>query len=244
MHRRVTLISGLVAAITGCGDNDHIDDHLRPFFDWNGQSTVGSIEIDARDASNDEPMLRMMPKPMHPSAVLMLYGHVPGQSVSLDTIETVLATARDQQLELLTFADLAEGGEPRSGISLSFDDNSVDEWFGMLDLLERYDAHVTFFVTKYAEMTGDQKAKLHALADAGNSIEAHGKEHLHGVDYVAAHGLEAYLEDEVRPSIEVLRADGFTPRAFAYPYGERTREMDDAIAELLPVVRGISTFPH
>jgi len=238
------IVTFAVAIAAGCGDNTHLDDHLPPFYDWNGQSAVGAVEIDSRDSTNDQPMLDMIPRPRHPGGVAMFYGHVPGQSVSLVMIETMLSRARDAGLEFLTFADLADGGDPRCGISLSFDDNSVDEWFGLLDLFARYDARATFFVTKYDQMTDDQKAKLHALADAGNSIEAHGKSHVHGVDYVDAHGLTAYIEDEVRPSIEELRADGFTPRAFAYPYGERTPEMDGAITELVPIVRGISSFPR
>jgi hypothetical protein len=231
-------------ALAACGDNIHEGDHLSPFFHWKDQTRVGAAEIDTLDDSTDTPMLQMMPKPRHPDSVVMLYGHVPGQTVSFDLLENLLANAQADGLAFFTFADLAAGGDPRPGLCLSFDDDSVDAWFGLGDLFAKYGAKASFFVTRYDGLTPTQKDELHALAAAGNSIEAHGKNHIHGIDYVTAHGIEAYLDDEVIPSIEVLRADGFDPVAFAYPYGERTNEMDDAVTEHIQLVRGISGTPH
>ena len=236
--------SALLIALAACGDNIHAGDHLSPFFHWRDQTQVGAAEIDTLDASTDAPMLQMMPKLRHPDSVVMLYAHVPGQTVSFDTLEAVLANAQADGLSFFTFADLAAGGYPRPGLCLSFDDDSIDAWFGLGDLFAKYGAHASFFVTRYQSFTPAQKDELQALAAAGNSIEAHGKNHIHGIGYVSAHGIEAYLKDEVIPSIEMLRADGFDPVAFAYPYGERTNEMDDAITELVPIVRGISGTPH
>ena len=49
--------------------------------------------------------------------------------------------------------------------------------------------------------------------------EAHGTTHANAIDYIAAHGLNGYLRDEIEPSTAALTADGFAPVAFAYPYG-------------------------
>ena len=64
--------------------------------------------------------------------------------------------------------------------------------------------------------------------------------HLHANRYVAEHGIDAYIASEVQPSIDILRADGFAPVAFAYPYGEHTKALDDAMASHVRFVRGIS----
>ena len=231
-----------VIALAGCGDNHHFNDHLAPYFDWNDQHTVGSVEIDPF-AADDHRLLGLIPG--HPDSVVMLYGHAPGSTVSADTIEAVLAGAQAAGMPFLTYADLAAGGEARTGLCLSFDDNSFDEWFGIRDLLARYDARVTFFVTEYDEATASERAELHALADDGHDIEAHTMRHLHGIDYVGDNGIDAYLRDEVIPSLDILVADGFPrPVAFAYPYGERTDEMDAAILEHVSIVRGISSSPR
>jgi len=228
----------MVMALAGCGDNHHFNDHLAPYFDWNGQHTVGSVSIDPF-AADDPSLLGLIPG--HPGSVVMLYGHAPGSSVSVDTIEAVLAGAQAAGMPFLTYTDLAAGGDTRTGLCLSFDDNSFDAWFGIRDLLTRYDARVTFFITEYDEATPAERAELHALADDGHDIEAHTMRHLHGIDYVDENGLEAYLQDEVIPSLDILVADGFPrPVAFAYPYGERTDEMDAAILEHVSIVRGIS----
>lgn len=231
----------VVAAVAGCGDNLDTG-HLPPYF-WGGdQHEVGSIEIDNLDASTDGPTLDKMPPASHPGGVLLLYAHVPGQTVTLDTLHTFLAAARDDGLPFLTFHDLATG-DRRDGVCLSFDDNSFTEWYGIRDLLASFGAHVTFFVTEYSQATPEQRQMLHELYADGHSVEAHGVNHEHGIAYVAQHGLDAYLADEVIPSIQILRDDGFDPVAFAYPYGERTTEMDGAILDYVDLVRGISNTP-
>jgi peptidoglycan/xylan/chitin deacetylase (PgdA/CDA1 family) len=77
----------------------------------------------------------------------------------------------------------------------------------------------------------------------GHSIEAHGVHHLDAATYIADHGLAAYLDDEVQPSIDILRADGFAPVAYAHPFGSHTRELDEAIAGRIRFARSISGKP-
>ena len=56
--------------------------------------------------------------------------------------------------------------------------------------------------------------------------------HFRGPVYVEQRGLGTYMSDEIQPSIDHLRDDGFTISAFAYPYGSRTDETDRAIPDL------------
>ena len=57
------------------------------------------------------------------------------------------------------------------------------------------------------------------------------------------HGI-VYVDDEVQPSIDILRADGFTPTAFAYPHGAYSKELDEAIARRIAITRAISGHPR
>jgi hypothetical protein len=52
--------------------------------------------------------------------------------------------------------------------------------------------------------------------------------------------VRAYLDEEVLPSIDVSRADGYEVVSFAYPFGRRTTEMDESILETgsVSVLRG------
>ncbi len=50
----------------------------------------------------------------------------------------------------------------------------------------------------------------------------------------------AWMTDEVQPSIDQLRADGYTVDAFAYPYGSRTDETDRAVLDQVKIVRSVS----
>src|SRR5439155_3191160 len=103
-----------------------------------------------------------------------------------------------------------------------------------------YGAHVTFFVSRYIALEDYQHGQLHDLAADGHDIAAHTVLHLNAPLYVEDHGVAAYLDDEALPSIDVLRSDGFDVTSFAYPFGARTGELDDALLEHIPIVRSVA----
>jgi hypothetical protein len=174
--------------------------------------------------------------------VVSLYAHRPGGTVSVEMIEDLLEAALELGLASVSYGQLAAGLPPptRGGLSLSFDDAHVDEWFDMREMLATYGANVTFFVTRFDRLSDEQRDKLHQLADDGHSIEAHGLRHQNAPEYVEQHGLDAYMEEEALPSIQLLRDDGFDPVAFAYPFGSRTGELDDALLEHVQLLRSVS----
>jgi len=228
----------LVIAVAACGDNRQYDE---PFFAWDGQATVGAMALDHL-LPDDPGMFDQVDAVVGSPWVAMFYAHIPGEMSRLDTLEALIARATDDGLPMLTYRELAEG-PPRGGVSLSFDDTEVDQWMLLRPMLQKYDAHVTFFVTRYFEFTDAQKAELHQLYAEGNSIEAHGVNHVDEKKYVAQYGLEQLIAEEIVPSIEILRADGFDPHAFAHPGGAHTREIDEAILEHIDLVRSISGAP-
>jgi peptidoglycan/xylan/chitin deacetylase (PgdA/CDA1 family) len=204
---------------------------------------VGAYSLDERTGPTLEPILHRIDE--LDDDVLVLYGHTPKPNgVTPETIEAVFARAREDGVDILTFADLAKGTEKRSGIVVSFDDTEIDDWYAMRDIYKRYDAHATFFVTKYPEWTDDGRAKLHTLFAEGHSIEAHSMTHPFICPYVAAYGLDAYITNEVMPSMAVLQADGFTPVAYAFPGGSMGNAIVDDLAPMIPITRGITYLPR
>jgi peptidoglycan/xylan/chitin deacetylase (PgdA/CDA1 family) len=194
--------------------------------------TSARTSLDAIDGALDRARSR--------GEVVELYAHHPGATVPIAKLEHVLAGARDRGLAFFTYADFAHGRDAAPGLALSFDDTSIDAWFALRPLLQQYQARVTFFVSRYHFVGPEQHAELQQLAADGHAIEAHSVLHLRAPDYVEARGLNAYVHDEVDPSIQILRDEGFEVEAFAYPFGARTDELDRAIAKRVSVLRSVA----
>ena len=234
----LALVPALASCRTSLADIDEL------YFAWDDRHVLCAAGIDD-SAGNDIDSIRGgLERAADRGEVLSLYGHKPGQNpgdtVSLDRIEAVLAAAADLGMDFVTYDDLAAGGPPRAALSLSFDDAHVDEWFAMRGLLDRYGARVTFFVTRYDRLSGARRDELRALAGDGHAIEAHSLRHLVAPEYVEENGLDAYMNDEALPSIDLLRADGFDPVAYAYPFGSRTGEIDGALLEHVQLLRSVT----
>lgn len=235
-----SIVLAASVALAACGDDLARD---LPYFQWSDEHTIGAMSLDKLEP--DDPALHAwIDAARDGDWVVMFYAHDPGRAVSLDTLEAVFAHAEAAGLPFYTFAELAAGGPSRPGLCLSFDDTEVDAWFSLRELFAQYRVHVTFFVTMYARFSSEERAELHTLYADGHSIEAHGLNHLNALAYIEANGLAAYIDDEVVPSVEILRADGFSPVAYAHPGGAHTRELDAAITQHVSLVRSISGRPR
>lgn len=171
----------------------------------------------------------------HANGVKLFHGHVPGVQLKISTLERVLSEARDYGLPVIRYDQIAETHDP--AIAIAIDDNAIDDWYALRPLLAQYNAHLTFFVCRWYLQGPQQLDELRQLAADGNELEPHTVNHLQPVDYVAAHGLDAWLADEVDPSIQIMRDAGYEPKFFAYPFGARTDEMDAAMLTRVQAVR-------
>ena len=176
----------------------------------------------------------------HRGELLELYAHHPGETVPLSKIEYVLAGAQQRGLSFVTYSDIVNDTYTAPGLVLSFDDTSVDAWVSTMPLFAQYGARITFFVSRYKFLDDQSHAELHTLADAGHDIQPHSVTHQHGPEYVAANGMDAYLADEIDPSIAALVAEGFNVTTFAYPFGARTDETDQALLTRVQLLRSVS----
>lgn len=224
--------------VAGCrsdlGDLDGV------FYDGDGRIVHCAVNLDSSAGSSLASIDSALERAAERDEVVELYAHRPTLSVPLATIEHVLAGARDRNLGFVTYADFAAGTAAGPGLALSFDDSGVPYWMEARALFQRYHARVTFFVSHYAALSDDERGKVRELASDGHDIAAHSVLHLRAPSYVEAHGLRAYLDDEVLPSIEVLRDDGYAVTSYAYPFGARTEELDHAISKHVPILRSVS----
>jgi peptidoglycan/xylan/chitin deacetylase (PgdA/CDA1 family) len=201
-----------------------------------------AANIDGHTGNDIETITRGLERARDTGEVIQLYGHEPGAEAPLETIEAILARATDLGLRFFKSSELTADGAHVAGLALSFDDADVAEWWGLRDMLDRYGANVTFFVTRYHEFDEVMKAQLRDLASDGHAIEAHSVNHLRAPEYVSEHGLRAYVTDEALPSIDRLRADGYDVTDYAYPFGSRTGELDHAMLEHVDRLRSV-VFP-
>ena len=230
-------VTALAAA--GCG-RETLDQMDEIYYRWDHRRVVCAAGLDNNSDNDLASITRGLERARDTGTVIGLYTHIPGFTVPWEKLEAVIAKADELGLDFITYPEL-EGDPPRRGaVLLSFDDAAVEAWTQARPIFQAHGVKATFFVTRYHIWTPEQKAMLKQLAADGHAIEAHAVNHLRAPEYVIEHGLDAYLRDEIVPSIERLRADGFTPTVFAYPYGKRTGETDAAILKHVDRVRSIS----
>ncbi|HET9627550.1 MAG TPA: polysaccharide deacetylase family protein [Kofleriaceae bacterium] len=238
-----------LGALAGCQQD--VADIDGVFYNGDHRLVHCAVNLDTSARNSDASVDTGLDRAVERGEIVELYAHHPGPggTVAVDKIAHVLAGAQARGLRFVTYADFAAGTDAGAdhvpGIALSFDDTFVDAWAELRPLFARYGARVTFFISHYTALGDRAHAELHALAGDGHDIEAHTVLHLRAPDYVEQRGLNAYLHDEVDPSIQVLRDDGFAVHAFAYPFGARTSEIDDAIAKRVPVIRSVAfSYPE
>ena len=117
---------------------------------------------------------------------------------------------------------MVEEGPPvttQSGIAITFDDNYIDEWYAIRNILQAHNAHVTFFVSNFASLDQAQISKLKTLQADGHEIAYHGYAHVDAAQYMQNHSINNYLENEIINGVNLMKSEGFNPVDFAYPFG-------------------------
>jgi peptidoglycan/xylan/chitin deacetylase (PgdA/CDA1 family) len=126
----------------------------------------------------------------------------------------------------------------KAGVVISFDDAYVDEWFAADKVLKKYNWKATFCACRIDSIGKPQIDKLHELQIEGHEIAGHGYHHYNAVKFVARNGIRQYLKQEINPMLVSMKQKGFAVSSFAYPYGERSDELDKALLPKFKVIRG------
>jgi hypothetical protein len=220
----------LLVLIAGCGAIADYDD----VYTRGPEEVVCAISLDDRYAWGYDDVVDALDRAAEDGTTLHVYAHRPGSSVQTSRIEALVGSGFDRGLRFVTYREEAEGA-----VKLSFDDDFVSEWWSLREMLARFGARVTFFVTRYHALDDVERAALADLAGDGHAIEYHGTNHRNAVEFVDGNGLDAYLAEEIDPDLALMRADGYDPIAFAYPFGERSDAIDTALLERFALVRAI-----
>lgn len=227
--RTLQLIAGLLVAglATGCHDSDWLS------YGWDDRRVLCSDSVDDLSASVDLSLVdQTFAYAERTSSVALFHAHVPGVTISRGMIDWMLRAAEVHHLDFVRYDELEPGRTPRAGFAFAFDDQAVDAWMSARDLFAAHNARVTFFITRFENYTDDMKTELEQLAADGHDIEAHSVNHLHSGRYVDAYGLDAYIADEVQPSIDILRTTGYAPTTYAFPFGEATESTWNRVLSL------------
>lgn len=228
-----------VVVLAGCVNPDRFQ------FAWDDRQILCSVPAD--DLSGDDAIDHVrsaIESAASLDSAALVHVHGPGSTVSIDRLETIFDLAERHDLAYATYADM-DGGPSQAALALAFDDNSVEAWLSIRDLLKTRGARVTFFVARFASLTEAERDGIAILAADGHAIEAHTVNHLDAPDYIAAHGVDAYLADEVLPSFQVLVDAGYHPTAFAYPFGRDDAAADSRILERATHLRvGPASCPY
>lgn len=114
------------------------------------------------------------------------------------------------------------------GILLAFDDANFSNWEAYLDLFDKYNVKVTFFVNGEEPNEFCFKAIEH-----GHEIAYHTADH---VDLTQLTEDEVY-QQAIKP-IEVFREQGIELTTFAYPYGSYNESLNEMLLQHYNIVRG------
>ncbi|MTI19527.1 hypothetical protein E1176_00690, partial [Fulvivirga sp. RKSG066] len=111
--------------------------------------------------------------------------------------------------------------QKRPGICISFDDQYVKEWYSLTPLLKKNKAKVTFFVTKFDSLDYKEIELLRKLENEGHEIGSHGNMHVISGKYIKQYSWQDYIDNEIIANKIAMKAKGFEPVSFAYPYGAK-----------------------
>ncbi len=126
-----------------------------------------------------------------------------------------------------------------AGLTLTFDDHDVDGWYSVRDIFLAYQMSATFFVDKFHTLTQNEIDKLTTLAQDGHEIGCHTYSHK-GVEtdfHNDVNRIDEYINEQIAPALDNMKAMGFNPTSLAYPYGEHESNYDEAVRAYFPYLR-------
>ena len=108
-------------------------------------------------------------------------------------------------------------------VCFTFDDFGGEGWLKSDAIFKKYNAHATFFIV--GNIDSERIEVMKKLQAAGHTVG------LHTVGHANAYPLEGmtieeYFNQQVKPQLDVCRANGIEVKAFAYPNNRRSEASD------------------
>ena len=135
---------------------------------------------------------------------------------------------------------IPEGELAQGQLALTFDDNSIENWHDHLPLLDSLNIKATFYISHYHTFNKQQKALLKEIEKRGHEIAFHTATHANLPKEVTKNGMAATEEKEIQKDLKLMRADGYNPTDFAYPFGSYTSQLNTCLLRTFKSVRALS----
>ncbi len=116
----------------------------------------------------------------------------------------------------------------QSGILLAFDDYNEGTWRQAMELFDKYDVNVTFFINAY-----EPTDFCYDAIERGHEIAFHGAVHENMTDLS-----EQEVYDIAISPIEVFKENGIELTTFAYPGGAHNDALDEMLLPHYNILRG------
>jgi peptidoglycan/xylan/chitin deacetylase (PgdA/CDA1 family) len=139
-------------------------------------------------------------------------------------------------MEVSTDSDI----ESNSGYCITFDDDYVDEWYSINNMLLTYNITATFFVSEIDSLSSYQINLLKELKASGHEIGSHGWRHTNAVEFMKNHTFEEYYNYEIKPAIRFMDSLGMKPTSFAYPFGRSSDSLDHFLLKYFKIIRHVT----
>lgn len=124
------------------------------------------------------------------------------------------------------------------GVVISFDDNDVNNWIEVSNVLNTYQWKATFFLSNFLTLSENEIIKLKTLNKQGHEIAGHGFHHINSLDYIDQNGMSNYMNTEIHPMINIMERNNLPISSFAYPYGSRNSSVDSLLFNEFKMLRG------
>jgi peptidoglycan-N-acetylglucosamine deacetylase len=132
-----------------------------------------------------------------------------------------------------------EGNFQVPGVAVTFDDNSVRCWNRNMNFLDSLGIKATFYVSAYHKLSTQEKQLLKNIQARGHEIEYHTTNHRDLAQLLYRKGWDAVYNEEIKPDLEMMRADGFNINHFAYPFGKHCEFLDNKLINLFYSIRAL-----
>jgi peptidoglycan/xylan/chitin deacetylase (PgdA/CDA1 family) len=146
-------------------------------------------------------------------------------------------------LIILASCSLFEKEEPdqnNGGVAITLDDNYINEWAKADSVLSIYNWKATFCVSGFHNLDQDKINILLNFQNKGHEIANHSLNHIDINNYSEEHSLTEYIDNEVLPVSQMMRAAGLEVNSFAYAFGTRKPETDSALLPHFDVLRALA----